>query len=561
MTKITVSTKKHGKVVLDDSHYLAAGGEGTIYVKGNEAFKIYHDSNKMLPISKIQELSVLKTISCIVIPDEIIYDTNGLPLGYTMKYLKDSEFFCKIFTKSFKDANNISISDVGDLVDYMQKTMIDIHSKGIIVGDYNEMNFMLDNGFKIPYHIDVDSWQTPSFKCTAIMETVQDYTTKLGHFDENTDWYSWAVVTFQMFIGIHPYKGRHPNYKPKELKRRALDKISVFHSGVQIPNMCSDISVIPKVLRDWYKEVFEQGFRGLPPSINGIKIFATAPVKTVTGNNLFDVQLYYDVKENIIRVFNFKEELYVLVNDGYYDFKTKTKVDSVGIIGLCEVLNEDPVIIKKDSSYIYFYSKDIEIGKVAYEHGFFANGSFYTVLNCKLVEHRIIKMKNLMVISKAVDSVHPFAYKTHDGFVSQDIVGKISFVIPYAYGTSRSIRLPELDGYTIITGKYESRTCVVLALKNNVYDRYLFTFSKDFTSYTIRKDEDVGIGDVNFTVLPNGIVTNIIGDERMELFMSVNTQTKAIDNPPCDSTNKLYSHYGKIIYVDGNKIKKCSLIK
>ena len=49
-----------GIVTLNDKCYLAAGGEGEIYVNSGMAYKLYHDpATKMLPLKKMQELALI----------------------------------------------------------------------------------------------------------------------------------------------------------------------------------------------------------------------------------------------------------------------------------------------------------------------------------------------------------------------------------------------------------------------------------------------------------------------------------------------------------------------
>ena len=46
-----------GKHTLTDKHFIASGGEGSVFKKNGKAFKIYNDISKMIPVGKIQELS------------------------------------------------------------------------------------------------------------------------------------------------------------------------------------------------------------------------------------------------------------------------------------------------------------------------------------------------------------------------------------------------------------------------------------------------------------------------------------------------------------------------
>jgi len=216
-------TDKKKIITLTSKEYKAAGGQGTVFCKGNTAYKIYHDPKKMIPVAKIQELSQLKRDS-ILAPIDPLYDhKTQQAVGFTMRYVKEIEFLCQIFTKTFRNDKSISPTDVVTLVTQMQQDLQYIHSMKSLVADYNEMNFLLDKLISIVLHIDVDSWQTPNFKATAIMSSVRDRTVKFGKFSELTDWFSWAVVTFQMYVGIHPFKGRHPKYKASEWEKRMDD--------------------------------------------------------------------------------------------------------------------------------------------------------------------------------------------------------------------------------------------------------------------------------------------------------------------------------------------------
>ena len=56
---LKVFTKK-GDVTLTHRDYIAEGGEGAVFRKGGLAYKIYHDSSKMIPVAKIKELQGIK---------------------------------------------------------------------------------------------------------------------------------------------------------------------------------------------------------------------------------------------------------------------------------------------------------------------------------------------------------------------------------------------------------------------------------------------------------------------------------------------------------------------
>src|SRR5947199_212129 len=82
-------------------------------------------------------------------------------------------------------------------------------------------------------------------------------------FSPETDWFSFAIISFQMFIGIHPYRGLHPSLP--DLDARMSANVSVLNPRVSIPKLCYPFSVIPQAYRDWYRAIFEDGKRVPPP--------------------------------------------------------------------------------------------------------------------------------------------------------------------------------------------------------------------------------------------------------------------------------------------------------
>ena len=94
-------------VELTQRHFLAAGGEGKIYVKDKTVYKIYEDPVQMIPEGKIRELSVLDDPH-IIKPELPILDAKNILIGYTMKYVKDAIALCMLFTKTYRNTNHIT---------------------------------------------------------------------------------------------------------------------------------------------------------------------------------------------------------------------------------------------------------------------------------------------------------------------------------------------------------------------------------------------------------------------------------------------------------------------
>ncbi|HEX7773949.1 MAG TPA: hypothetical protein VF435_16120, partial [Pyrinomonadaceae bacterium] len=236
-----------GYVQLGRMEFKAQGGEGAVYVKGPTAYKIYADPSRCIAQAKIDELSSLVQ-SNIIRPVRLILDNKNTPVGYTMRAVGKAHSLCRLFPKAFRQRNNITPEITLRLVRQLQTGVLHVHTNGVLIVDLNEMNFLVSADFAELFFIDVDSYQTPSFPATALMESVRD-----RHATTHTtssDWFAFAVVSFQIFVGIHPFKGtyaplQHLPDNAAKLDARMRGNISVLHSGVTVPAACLPFSVIP----------------------------------------------------------------------------------------------------------------------------------------------------------------------------------------------------------------------------------------------------------------------------------------------------------------------------
>jgi serine/threonine protein kinase len=339
---MNIIIKGKGSETLEKRNYLSSGGEGSIYVKDKTAYKIYIDKHKVIPENKIKELSVL-TSPNIIKPERLILDKNNNAIGYTMKYIKDTIALCQIFTKAFKLRNNIQTKDIVALVTQFRDTVKHCHDNNILIVDLNELNFLMDSTkFKNIYFIDVDSYQTPLYSATALMESIRDrHATKWSTY---TDWFSFGIITFQMFTGIHPYKGKHAKYST--LDERMQNNISVFNKNVGIPLTTLPFTDIPEMFKNWYEAIFEKGVRIDPPFGD---IFAKIIVAKITTINNTDSFIFTKIKtftEDIVQYINSEQ---VITTKGFYiQNKCDEKVASYCQVCLTPQLQHTITAIIKD---------------------------------------------------------------------------------------------------------------------------------------------------------------------------------------------------------------------
>ena len=555
----TLIIQNKGSETFTDSSYVAAGGEGTILKKGGKAYKIYHDEKKMIPVSKIQELQVLSKLDNILGPQEILFDSKRqkVPIGFSMPFIKDTEFLCKLFNQNFKNDNNIDPDDLVKLVRKMQETLIEIHNNRILVVDFNEMNFLMDKkSYTIPYFIDVDSYQTPSHRATAIMDSIRDRKVKNNQWTQMSDWFSFGVVAFQIYMGVHPYRGKHPDYKPNQWPERMEKNISVFAKGVQLPPSCPGWDVVPKPHLEWFKCIFEKGDRSIPPLPDGVITVFIPQATMIYSTGKFDVKELSEFKETIRSVFFSNGYTYTVTNEAiykgamkFYEFKTK-----MGRVGLVDVPNTTPLIVTQDGDIIKFQDeKDVIYATIAADNAMEYNGRFYTLRGDTLSENYFENFNKPLHMVKKLCSVFESATKLYKGVAVQDVLGKCWLAIPFRPGACVNIPVKELDGYRIIGACYENRFCILMGEKKGKYSRFVLYFNKEHNSYTCRVSEDVDLDDINFTVNSKGVCILAVGDDKAEVFRD-NVKVFDFDSPPFSSAMKLLTDGMTIMFVNKKKL-------
>lgn len=283
-------------VTLTQQNFVAKGGEGKIFQRGNVAYKIYENLVKMIPIAKIKELDIPDPN--IIRPLDPIMNKKKQNIGFTMEWLGNTNIaLCKLFTSKFQKDNGINNDMIIQLVENIKTTTQNIHRYKCLIVDGNELNYLVKPDFITPLFIDVNSWQTPSYPPTAIMPSIRDWTSDT--FSQLTDWFSFAIISFQLFIGIHPFKGTHKSYRKNDFLNRVKDRVSVFNSGVRLPPTTRDFNLIPSHYKDWYYKIFENGDRLPPPQLPGQAGTIQVVIKLVKNTGLFEISSIQEFDEDI----------------------------------------------------------------------------------------------------------------------------------------------------------------------------------------------------------------------------------------------------------------------
>jgi len=557
--KKTVHVEGHGKVDLTDRNYVASGGEAAVYKKSKMAYKIYHDRSKMIPVGKIRELQKIQ-LANVLVPQSIIRDMSNKAIGYTMPFISSSVAVCRLFTKAYRTQHRVSKQKVAMLVREIQSTLKKIHGSDCLVVDLNELNIMVGSGHKVPYFIDTDSYQTASHKATAIMPSVRDPLVKGNNFTEESDWFSFAIIAFQLYIGIHPYKGRHPDYRVADWLQRMADGISVFHKDVSLPKTCNDFSIIPQAHLDWFKLVFVDNERCEPPQPDAIgQVMATVTVKTITVDDKFSVNLELEYPEDVVRMYDFMGVRYAVTTDAVYQEKKQiASIKDDDQVMLCETTNMRPVLCRlKGEDLLFEDASGYWLGHLKARDCMYRDGCFYSVYGDKLTESRFLYTNGKVLhTARIAANISAFSTKVFDGVVMQDLCGTWYATVPYEAGYCAVKALKELCGFKVLEARSESNVLIVLGESKGKYTRFIFVFDSKFTSYTVRKQDGVGYGVVNFTVKPDGVAI-LAKDDEVEIFKD--KKAKLVKDPPFDSSTRLFNILGSIHYIDGEKVFPVSL--
>ena len=543
---------KNKEVVFTDKDYVAEGGEGVIYVKNGKIFKIYHDIKDVLPAVKFDELSVLDKEN-IVVPKHFIYNAKGVPIGFTMAHISNTVPLPRIFTTSYRTRYNITPEMSIQLVGKIAETIQYIHDRQILIVDGNEFNYLIDGDDLItPYFIDVDSYQTKSFPAKVIMPSIRDWQAKA--FSELTDWYSFAIIATQIFIGIHPFKGTHPSYDKTDLKGRMLNNISVLNKDVSIPPATRDFGLIPSEYMTWFMDVFEKGKRTLPPIIAG-RISAKPQVIVLLGRDKFIIDKIFDAEENIAgadwifgnRILYVGANLYI--NNQKKDLPTK----NCGII----YFNNESYFVDIDQNHLLSLqncqTKEAAVGTIAATKKLIIENRIYVLYEDKLTEIELKQINNKCFITPGNTwNILPNATKIFREIIYSDVLGKAYLYIPYREKACSILAVPELNKHKIIDAKYENGICIFLTNYRGTYNRITLKFSNTFTTYQAEVEKDVLPTGINFVSLPNNVYILYTGEGEIIVGSRIKPDKKVLTNISFDK-DMILCHNGLDVYYYSGK--------
>lgn len=535
---IKVVLEGRGPLTLRESDYKTSGGEGAIYRANETVVKLYTDPSKMQKDAMPEKIKVLTKLQhpYIVAPGGLVLeDPSKKPIGFYMPFV-EGEAMPSVFTNSFRQRSGFGDEDAKCLSEHMREAMLFAHQHKALMIDPNELNWLVVlNSAKHapePRAIDVDSWAVDKWPPRVVMPSVRDWHTQ--KFCEATDWFSWGIVTFQIFVGIHPYKGALSGYKPIEMERRMRDNASVFSPGVGLNHAVRDFGCIPGPLLDWYRATFQDGKRAEPPSIYATGVVAALPTRTAratvtaSGTLLYE-KLFEKQGDPVLRVWPCG--MCLLKSGSLYDLQHKRIVGSTKLQN-CEVAKVTDgwlvagVVGKKIEctfiSDVNFTSTELQLsaealGIVRYENRMFV------VTERGLTELAFMNLGKPLVSFGNTWGAMINSTTWFDGVGVQDALGAMFLVVPFGEKSCTQVRARELDGLNPVSARAGNRYVVVVAINSKgEYQQIEFVFDKEHSSYQVTQTF-VDSADLNLSLLPRGVCARIVDDGALDIFVPISS--------------------------------------
>lgn len=579
---IKIAIPSQGTETLKPTDHVASGGEGAVYRKGGRVFKLYLSPERAIASGMEEKIKLLSAIRHpnIVAPQSAIFDPAGSFIGYMMPFC-DGMPLTKTFTNTWRDQNGFGVSESASLAENMRLAVGEVHRMKALMVDANEMNYLVE-GVQ-PRLIDVDSWQIGRFKATAMMPSIRDYSQ--SQFSTLTDWFAWAVVTFQVFVGLHPYKGSHPDFKRGDLEARMRANASVFDGKVSLNSAVRPLSVIPAHLRDWYEGVFQHGARGEPPSVLAspvaqapkrvrVRQAATATVRHEMVMTLpFEVRhvsrnavaygkrngewMAYDLRQRHLLDLTDPEIKRQFLNQAVL-VRNGERFALLSILGNeiagRHVLGEgDPV-----PAQMTFRPMQFEAGRLA---GF--DNTPYAITESGergMVELTLatVGLQTAILAGKSWPlSVN--ASRFYNGIVLSDMLGTPFATIPVS-GAVHTLNAACLRGVAVIDALARGPECVIVVGTDKTTGQTTrYVLKSDGMRLSIVSQEDAETGDINLVVTPKKIAVGIFADDTIQVFSVVSGAAKEVRGAGIAADASLFMVSDMVCYADRDRIFQLSL--
>ncbi len=206
-------------------------------------------------------------------PIDLIYDLAGKKiLGYTMRFVADSEVLLKYSERKYRESRNIDANQTVEVFRSLVKLVTLIHQKGVVIGDFNDLNVLVGKAGQI-HLVDADSMQFGKYKSRLFTARFVDPLVcdlRLPHLElskehtSQTDWYAYSIMLMQSLLYVGPYGGIHtppPGILRLKETDRIKNRLTIFDTNIRYPKPALHYSLLPDTLLDHFQGVFARDER------------------------------------------------------------------------------------------------------------------------------------------------------------------------------------------------------------------------------------------------------------------------------------------------------------
>lgn len=571
---IKVVLEGRGRLTLGEMNYVRTGGEAAVYRAERTIIKCYTDPRKMGRdgmADKVKLLAATLQHHAIAAPQGVVSDEAGRPIGFYMP-LVEGEPAPRAFVRDFRERHQFGDSEARMLAAEMLAVFSYAHERGVLLVDPNETNWIIGlgpaNRVFTPQAIDVDSWAVdrwvPASPADAVvMPSIRDW--NAAAIGEASDWFAWAIVTFQLLVGIHPYRGTLDGWGKADLVPRMKANASVFAPGCRLPAAARDPAgcIYPPLL-EWYRATFQDGHRAAspPPSPNDVaptpaKVARVLRASTGPGIGLLHEKLFGILGDPVVRVW---PSGVLLLRSGKL-----VHVDGRGL-GLmiaspdgAEVVEAAPDswivadVDRRDGKVSFFMSGDEVLPLrqgLALQRVWRAGERLFGITDREAVE--LAALPPLQMAPGRRWGVRPNATRWFDGVAVQDILGAAMLFLPTATGVAQ-VRVKALDGLLPVAGCGARRFAAIVAVgPDGAYRRVEVTLGDDHAPPTVWVGPNDG-PDLNMVALPTGVVATVVEDGELVIFVPVNGRISRVRDRDIATDVRLARIGDRVVYVrDGD---------
>lgn len=566
-----VFVKGKGEVTLTQANFVAQGGQASVYQRNGTAYKVYTEEKNAIAEAKFRELAKIDDPN-VVRPETLLLKSSAAaePIGYTMRFVQDTYALCQLFPRAFRERTGMTADATHKLVGKLQERVARVHRAGAVIVDLNELNVLAAQALDDVFLIDVDSYQVAGYPAEVIMSSVRDWTVRHGQFTALSDWFSFAVLAFQLYVGAHPYRGTHASTAQlppdKRLEARMRANLSALGPGVSLPKACYPIDAIPAVQRAWLYAVLQEGKRLEPPTpgalLPAVRMAPAAAQTAAFGGQLTVTEVGEFDAEVLACAVSGSRELILTASGIYLNRRLlyPWKPEGTVLLGFTPKLDEPVALVlnRGELTLIHVSARHAEKLELFAREIALADGRFYVRGREQVYEVEFIESASriMAAANHVVANVIEHAARLYEGCAIQSMLGSVFVSLFTRPRAGYQVRVPELDAYRVIDAKFERGVLMVLGAKGGRYDRLVFRFSSDFVQYDLRTIEGVQSAGLNFLVTPTNVCVCLTEDEKLEAFPAVmgNPTARVVEDEAVGGDMRLMSIGGTVGFARGAKL-------